>query len=97
MIYDPERANVIADHLTADANDWFGIYTKLNNIIAEMNTAFISKTQSAFSAANDSNMGKYVKMKELLEEMSASLKNAQNRMVQADEEEAQRIRSRFSV
>lgn len=97
MKYDPVQANRIANNLAADANNWLSIYTKLNNIIAEMDRAFVSQTQTAFSAANDSNTAKYIKMKNLLEEMSTALKNAQNKMVQADEAEAQRIRSRFRV
>ena len=62
-----------------------------------MNTAFVSQTQTAFNAANENNQGNYIKMKELLEEMASSLKRAQVTMTEADESEAMRIRSRFSV
>lgn len=97
MIYRPEEANNIAVRLENNAQTWVRTYTKLNSIIAEMNTAFVSQTQTAFNAANENNQGNYIKMKELLEEMASSLKRAQVTMTEADESEAMRIRSRFSV
>ena len=97
MIYRPEEANNIAVRLESEAQTWVRTYTKLNSIIAEMNTAFVSQTQTAFNAANESNQGNYIKMKELLEEMASSLKRAQVTMTEADESEARRIRSRFSI
>lgn len=97
MIYRPEEANNIAIRLESEVQTWVRTYTKLNSIIAEMNTAFVSQTQTAFNAANENNQGNYIKMKELLEEMASSLKRAQVTMTEADESEAMRIRSRFSV
>ena len=97
MIYRPEESNNIAIRLESEAQTWVRTYTKLNSIIAEMNTAFVSQTQTAFNAANENNQGNYIKMKELLEEMASSLKRAQVTMTEADESEAMRIRSRFSV
>lgn len=97
MIYRPEETNNIAIRLESEAQTWVRTYTKLNSIIAEMNTAFVSQTQTAFNAANENNQGNYIKMKELLEEMASSLKRAQVTMTEADESEAMRIRSRFSV
>ena len=97
MIYRPEETNNIAIRLESEAQTWVRAYTKLNSIIAEMNTAFVSQTQTAFNAANENNQGNYIKMKELLEEMASSLKRAQVTMTEADESEAMRIRSRFSV
>lgn len=97
MIYRPEEANNIAIRLESEAQTWVRTYTKLNSIIAEMNTAFVSQMQTAFNAANENNQGNYIKMKELLEEMASSLKRAQVTMTEADESEAMRIRSRFSV
>ena len=97
MIYNPETANSIAVRLNAEAQSWLSIYTRLNGIIGEMDTAFISQTQAAFHAANESNQHNYVSMKTLLEEMAAALTTAQNNMTEADETEAGRIRSRFGV
>lgn len=97
MIYDPEQANNIANRLNSEAQTWLTIYTKLNSIISEMNTAFISQTQAAFNAANESNQQNYSNMKVLLEEMAVSLATAQTNMTEADESEASRIRSRFGV
>lgn len=97
MIYRPEETNNIAIRLESEAQTWVRTYTKLNSIIAEMNTAFVSQTQTAFNAANENNQENYIKMKELLEEMASSLKRAQVTMTEADESEAMRIRSRFSV
>lgn len=97
MIYDPEQANTITNRLNGEAQTWLSIYTKLNSIVSEMNTAFISQTQIAFNAANESNQHNYSNMKMLLEEMATALTTAQSNMTEADESEAARIRSRFGV
>lgn len=97
MIYDPEQANRIANRLNSNAQTWLSIYTRLNTIIAEMDTAFISQTQSAFHAANESNQQNYINMKTLMEEMASALSTAQTTMTEADTAEAQRIRARFGV
>ena len=97
MIYDPEQANNIANRLNGEAQTWLAIYSKLNSIISEMNTAFISQTQRAFNAANESNQQNYRTMKALLEEMATALTYAQTTMTEADEDEAYRIRSRFGI
>lgn len=97
MIYDPEQANTIANRLNGEAQTWLTIYTKLNSIISDMNVAFISQTQVAFNAANESNQQNYSNMKALLEEMATALTNAQTTMTEADESEAMRIRSRFGI